>query len=83
MTAQPDDDHLAHFGARVLQDALSEAEARYWLRRAATFETARPRPDDFTGDATPEQLRTRDARLVAVVRACHARAALLRMGPSS
>lgn len=31
------DDHLAHFTRRVLQDALAEATAAYWRRRADTF----------------------------------------------
>ena len=30
--------YLEHFRARVLQDALNEATAAYWLRRAATFD---------------------------------------------
>lgn len=29
---------VAHFRSRVLQDALTEATADYWLRRAAAFE---------------------------------------------
>lgn len=33
----PLDQHLAHFQWRVLQDALAEATAAYWLRRAAAF----------------------------------------------
>jgi hypothetical protein len=31
------DDHLDHFRARVLQDALAEATADYWHRRADAF----------------------------------------------
>jgi hypothetical protein len=30
-------EHVEHFQARVLQDALQEATASYWRRRAATF----------------------------------------------
>lgn len=29
--------YVAHFRWRVLQDALAEGTARYWLRRARTF----------------------------------------------
>lgn len=36
-TATPLDQHLAHFQWRVLQDALCEATADYWERRAHTF----------------------------------------------
>ena len=31
-------DNVAHFRARVLQDALNEATAAYWVRRAEDFE---------------------------------------------
>lgn len=30
-------EYLANFGRRILQDALAEATAAYWLRRADTF----------------------------------------------
>jgi hypothetical protein len=43
-------DHLAHFQARVVQDALNEASAAYWLRRADAYEAAaHPRPADWLG----------------------------------
>jgi len=32
------EDYVAHFRSRVLQDALSEATAAYWTRRAEQFE---------------------------------------------
>ena len=31
-------DYIEHFSARVLQDALAEASADYWLRRAKCFD---------------------------------------------
>jgi hypothetical protein len=31
------DEYVEHFRARVLQDALNEATATYWLRRAEQF----------------------------------------------
>ncbi len=40
--------HIEHFRARVLQDALLEATANYWLRRAKTFEAVgNPRCDEI------------------------------------
>lgn len=59
---------------RVIQDALSEASADYWERRAARFEAARRREGDFAGQATPEQLAERDQRCAATAAACRARA---------
>ena len=38
---------LDHFRARVLQDALTEARADQWLRRAQQFEDAAPRKVTF------------------------------------
>ena len=67
-------DHLEQFRARVLADALNEASAAYWLRRAVQFDNARPRPGDYTGAATPQQLAQRDARLAEVAQACRAAA---------
>lgn len=31
-------EHVEHFRARVLQDALAEATSSYWLRRAEAFD---------------------------------------------
>jgi hypothetical protein len=59
---------------RVIQDALSEATRAYWLRRAETFLAARPRPEDFHGNATTEDLRAQWHRLTAIADACRARA---------
>lgn len=80
MTAAPDPGYLAHFQARVIQDALAAALAATWERRAAAFDAARPRPGDFTGLATPEDLAAQDQRLAAIASACRARAAVAWMG---
>jgi hypothetical protein len=80
VTRGPDPDYLVHFQARVIQDALAEAEAAYWRRRAAMFEGARPRPEDYTGQAAPAELAAQDARCAATAAACRARAALTRTG---
>jgi hypothetical protein len=68
--------YLDHFRARVLQDALNEATGAYWNRRAQTFEDARSRPGDYAGEATPEAIAARGARLAGIAQACRARATL-------
>lgn len=64
---------LVHFRARVVQDALTEATASYWERRAAAFQDARPRPGDYTGNATAADLADADRRCAEVARACRAK----------
>lgn len=54
---------LQHFRARVLQDALDQATVSYWLRRAAALSASLPRPDDFAGRATADELNAREARI--------------------
>lgn len=68
--------YVDHFRARVLQDALTEATATYWHRRATALEAARSRPGDYQGRASLESIRARDARLSAAARACRRRASL-------
>lgn len=63
-------DQVQHFRARLLQDALSEATSAYWLRRARAFEAARPRPGDFTGQATLQDLVDQSQRLQRAADAC-------------
>lgn len=62
---------------RAMQEAISYALAGQWRRRAETFEDAVPRPGDFTGRATQEELveATERCRLTAL--ACRQRAALI------
>jgi hypothetical protein len=67
-------DHLENFHRRVLQDALTAATASYWHRRAAVFEWAKPRPDDFRGLATEAMLRDQWQRLDDMATACRNRA---------
>lgn len=84
MTARLDGDalaeHVEHFRARVLQDALYEATAYYWRRRAEAFEAARPRASDWPGRATPEQLAEADRRCATAALACRQRAAMSLIG---
>ena len=73
-------DNIEHFRGRVVQDAISEALAIQWTRRAEAFERCLPRPDDFTGRATPEQLEVQRQRIEATVFACRNRAAVSLIG---
>lgn len=68
--------YLDHFRARVMQDALAEATEMYWLRRADTFEDARPREGDFTGEASVQELMDRDQALKDLAEECRRRAAV-------
>jgi hypothetical protein len=71
---------LAHFQARVIQDAVAEASALQWERRAGMLEWARPRVDDFPGEASVKDRQARWSILTQQARACRNHAALLRMG---
>lgn len=72
--------HVDRIRARVLQDALSEATAAYWRRRAQWFRWAAPRPEDYTGQATPEELDARRQRLLGLAEQCERRAQLEKAG---
>lgn len=69
---------LELFARRVLADALCEASARYWEKRADALEAAAPRPDDFHGEATREELNAAWTRCMADAARCRAHAELLR-----
>jgi hypothetical protein len=69
-------EHVDHFQRRVMEDAINEASAIYWSKRAETFEAARPRPGDFTGRASHVDLAARDRELSEVATACRNRAQL-------
>jgi hypothetical protein len=70
------DDYVDHFRNRVLQDALAEATAVYWRRRAQSFRAALPREGDFTGRATSEEIEAQRERVAATILACCQRAAV-------
>lgn len=76
MTATIPQGYHQSFRRRVVQDAIADAMATQWRRRAATFEWARPRPGDWPGRATAADLKAQDARLAAIAAACRARAAV-------
>lgn len=68
------DEHVDRFATEILADALRAAEGRYWRRRAHMFDEAAPRPNDFTGNATPEQIEALRERLAAKAEACREQA---------
>lgn len=67
-------EHVDHFQRRALREAIRDAERGQNLRRAAEWEAAAPRPDDYTGRATPEQIAEATRRCHAVAAAYRARA---------
>jgi hypothetical protein len=69
---------IDHFRARVLQDALTEATAQYWVHRAHQFQQAAPRLGEYHGQATREQLRERWIECMATMQACLSHADLIR-----
>lgn len=73
-------DNVAHFQLRVLQDAYQHGLAAHWRRRAAHFEWAAPRADDYLGRATTQDRLEQALRCKATANACHARAALATTG---
>jgi hypothetical protein len=66
-------EHLEHFSRRFVQEVIEDATAAYYLR-AQAFEAAKPKPDDYHGDATREDLRAQWQRLDELATACRARA---------
>jgi hypothetical protein len=69
---------IDHFRARILQDALTEATASYWERRAKQFEDAAPRKGDRHFNATNDELLDAYERCMATALACRRHAQLLR-----
>jgi hypothetical protein len=67
----PDSDR---FRRRMLKEALREALGEYWERRAREFEDARPRVDEYLGQAGSAELRARWLALTEVADACRKRA---------
>lgn len=72
--------HIDQFSLRTIQQCITEAMSIYWVRRAETLEAARHREGDFTGQATPEQIRKRDAGLTLAAQNCRIHARLLAEG---
>ena len=74
---------IDRFAVRVVQDALAEAMARYWIRRAEVLENARWKPGDYVGRATDEEIAVRDASLTLAAENCRRHARLLAEGTIS
>jgi len=72
--SQNSDEFRVAFERAVLRDGYLVAHKPYWLRRARVFEAARPRPGDFTGAATENELQERDERLRQMAAACRRQA---------
>lgn len=72
------DPWLGMFVRRVIADALNEASAAYWEHRAEVLEDAAPRPGEFHGKATREELSSAWRRCHADAERCRRHAALLR-----
>ncbi|MHA6524357.1 hypothetical protein [Tessaracoccus sp. G1721] len=75
------DAQLSRYAVRMLEDAITEAMPWHWTRRAEGLDNARPRPGDFHGQATREDLADRYARLTEQAEACREHAELLRRYP--
>jgi hypothetical protein len=72
--------YLERFGRRVLLDALSEATADYWRRRAKALRDARHDPThDYLPAGQLQAARVRWAELTAIARACEAAATFCEM----
>lgn len=68
------DTYLENFQRRVLADAIASVDAQQWHKRADTFERSAPRPGDFVGRKTPEQVHESRRRAYDSANACRWRA---------
>ena len=71
--------YMEHFGRRVLLDALNEASATYWRRRAEALRAARHREGDYLPDGRLEAARAKWRQLTEAAAACDARARFIEM----
>jgi hypothetical protein len=69
---------IDQFRARLLQDALTEATAQYWVHRAHQFQQAAPTLGEYHGQATRDELNQRWLDCMATSQACLNHAELLR-----
>lgn len=72
------EEYLEHFAYRILQDALNEATASYWERRAETFEWVKPAIGEFHGRNGRDQLSEQWRRADRTAQMCRHRASLAR-----
>jgi hypothetical protein len=71
------EEYVEHFRGRVVQDALAEATAVYWRRRAEAFRDALPREGDFLGKASPAEVEDQRRRVAQTILACCQRAGVM------
>ena len=71
--------YLEHFGRRVLQDALNEASATYWRRRAEALRAARHRVGDYLPPDRLEAARAKWRQLTEAAAACDNAARFIEM----
>jgi hypothetical protein len=69
----------AAIAAAAIADIVLTVSAEQWRRRAAVLDAIRPRPDDFVGSATPEEIAEQDRRLAEAATACRNRAAVIEL----
>ncbi len=65
---------------RAAQQAILQAEAWHWSKRAEEFHAAAPRPGDYNGRATPEMLAAAAERCRATALACRRKSRIPRVG---
>jgi hypothetical protein len=73
-------EHVDHFQQRIIREAILDAEAAHWIRRAEALEWARPKAGDWHGQATREELRARYDQLTEEAQACRNRARVSAIG---
>lgn len=66
---------------RAIQQAILEAEAWHWAKRAEEFHAAAPRKGDYHGRATREELQAAYDRCMSTALACRRKAASLVWDP--
>lgn len=66
-----------NWSRRVIQDALNESTRAFWLKRAEDFERAKPRPDEYHGNKTREQLRAQWLWCHETAQACRNKAVMV------
>ena len=74
---------LDPFARRLLQEAMTAAMPWHWYRRAEQLDDARPRPDEFHGQATRAQLSARWRSLTDAAEGCRRHARFLTEHPDA
>lgn len=72
-------DMIDHFRRRVIQDAVTEATACHWERRAGYFERCLIQPGDYTGKLTAAEIEESNRRIESIIDACLNKARVIRL----